>query len=471
MSDKQHRERMRNEPAFWRQNIKLEVSGHAAWYADVQDDWQEDYSLRMDGQWLYSAGIQQEFVGPMWSWRELCRGAAKTWGLAARMAWALEFAPQRSNYGWYASDTDQGRRAIEEITKHIELNPWHTLTIQRNTVTNPTTGSTLQINSADVASGYGALYSGIAIDEIGNWANTPSAERQWQMIASTAIKKKNCVMEVITNAGNMTHWQYPLMTAVKEDAAGPNPNWYFESVRKRPSWYTDDAWEAQRRMLPSPTFARLFEVQWTPESSTGVSATDLDAVTMLLGELDRRTNAYDCFVCATDLGWRHDRSSNVVVARHLATGQIHVLYANSLSPADYGGELPLRVVEDELLDIHRRFNLDQLVFDPREAVGLSQRLADRGMPCGRMNLGPETQDKMAKTFLQAFNQRWVRLYEHAELARDILSMEVVDRVVGLKLQAARTSGGHSDMGFAFAMALLAVREFEPQQTEGEVLFA
>jgi hypothetical protein len=50
-------------------------------------------------------------------------------------------------------------------------------------------------------------------------------------------------------------------------------------------------------------------------------------------------------------------------------------------------------------------------------------------------------------------------------------MEVVDRTVGLKLQAARTSGGHSDLGFAFAIALYATLNYQTINTRDEVLIA
>jgi hypothetical protein len=77
---------------------------------------------------------------------------------------------------------------------------------------------------------------------------------------------------------------------------------------------------------------------------------------------------------------------------------------------------------------------------------------------------------MAKIFLQAFNQRLVQLYPHADLIRDLLSMEVVDRTIGLKLQAARTSGGHSDLGFAYAMALCAAWNYQAADVADEVLY-
>ena len=146
----------------------------------------------------------------------------------------------------------------------------------------------------------------------------------------------------------------------------------------------------------------------------------------------------------------------------------------SWHPQDYGGELPLEIVEREIEIVHQFFSLDKLVFDPREATGLSQRLHSSGVPCYRATLAPAMQNEMAKLLLKTFNQRTARLYRHSDLIRDLLSLEVVDRTIGLKLVAARSSGGHSDLGFAYAIANVVAHEtlagYE-NECGDEVLFA
>src|SRR5438128_2357411 len=108
-------QRMAIDPAFCRQQTVLEASGRTVLYRDVVEPWQEQGFTAMDAAWLYCIGLSPNYAGPMRQFRELCRGAAKTWGLAWRVSWALQFAPRRIKINWYAADTDQARLGIRSI--------------------------------------------------------------------------------------------------------------------------------------------------------------------------------------------------------------------------------------------------------------------------------------------------------------------------------------------------------------------
>jgi hypothetical protein len=449
----------------------VEVSGSLKRYADIATDWQERGFTMMDRAWLRSIGVITEDVPIMRSWRELVRGAAKTWALACRAAWALEFAPRRIKINAYAGDSDQARLVVKSIQTHCDANQWHTLEIQKNVVRNPTTGSELEIMSADAATGFGALVDAIFVDEIGNWPDTDQSLRLWEMIISTATKKQSCLAEVATNAGRTESKIYEIRNGVRDDAASSDPLWYFESVKEIPNWFTPRQLAEQKRLLSPSAYARLWENSWSSGTDSGVSPTDYDACEVLFEEHPRRQREFDAYIAACDLGWRHDRTGLVVLAVNYRRNITQLAYCAQFRPQDYGGELPLSVVEEAIEEVHRKYILNWLVFDPREATGLSQRLCDRGLPCARISLTPDVQDAMAKGLLKAFNQRTIQVYPHAELRKDILSLEVVDRTIGLKLQAARTAGGHSDLGFSAAIALYCVANYEPMASRDEVLIA
>lgn len=461
-------QRMAANPAYYRSELNIEVSGQVVRYADTRAGWQEADFGAMDKAWMRCIGRHKGDVTPMRAWLERCRGASKTSDQAIMVCYALAFSTFPLKGIACSGDRDQARLLKDAIRRLCELNKWlgDVFEIQNWVVRCKITGAELEIMSSDAASGYGKLVDFILIDEIGNWADTEQARQFWYVVSSTLTKKANCLCVSITNAGRIDSWQWEVREAIREDK-----NWYFHALSTVPSWITEEQLKEQQRLLPPHVYTRLWGNRWTAGTDTGVSPADLEACTVLLAEQERRLPMFDYYIAACDLGWRHDRTGIVVLAFSPLRGDIRLAYCESWQPQDHGGELPLRVVEDALWEIHKCFRLDSLVFDPREATGLSQRLCDRGVPCGRMNLSPDVQDNMAKVFLQAFNQRRVKLYPHSELHKDLLSMEVVDRTIGLKLQAARTAGGHSDLGFAFAMALLVAWEYQPVTAGDEVLFA
>jgi hypothetical protein len=458
-------ERMGESPASYRQQLRIEVSGDVVRYADVAADWQEADFCAMDAAWLRCIGRTKAEVKPMRAWLERPRGASKTHDLACMACWGLRFAPRRVRFIWCAGDVDQARLGIKAMQQLCELNPWLGLEVQRNIVRNPATGSELEVLTSDAATGYGQLVDAVLVDEICNWADTDSAQRFWQMVASTISKKRNCLCVCISNAGRVDSWQWDIREAIREDE-----NWYFHALQTVPPWISEAQLAEQKRLLPPNAYARLWENKWSSGTDTGLSPADVEACCVLHGPLQGRSFGHDAIIAACDLGWRHDRTGLVVLAMSFERREISLAHCESWHPHDHGGELPLEVVEDEIHWLHRQFRFDQLVFDPREATGLSQRLVNAGVPCARASLTPEMQDGMAKILLQAFNQRWVKLYRDPDLIRDLLSLEVVDRTIGLKLQAARTAQGHSDLGFAFAIALFAAVNYTPEVAE-EVLIA
>ena len=458
--------RMATDPEFYRSQLNIEVSGDVVRYADVGTGWQDADFRAMDPAWLRCVGRTKGEVIPMRAWLERCRGASKTGDLAVMVCWALYFATFPLRLISASGDKDQAKLLRDAIRRLCELNPWlgDALEVQQYIIRNKLNGSELEVLSSDAATGYGKLVDGILVDEIGNWSNTDQAQHFWYVVSSTLTKKQNCLCVAITNAGRVDSWQWEIREAIREDR-----NWYFHQLSTVPEWITEAQLAEQKRLLPLNVYARLWDNKWSSGTDSGLSPADVEACTLLVSEQDRRSHDYDLYVAACDLGWRHDRTGLIVLA--VRPGRIALAYAESWLPQDYGGELPLSVVEAELIKVNQRFSLDQLVFDPREATGLSQRLTDKGLPCARMNLAPDVQNDMAKLFLQIFNQRVVLLYPHAELIRDLLSMEVVDRTVGLKLQAARTAGGHSDLGFSFAMAVYAAWNYYPINPPDEVLVA
>ena len=234
------------------------------------------------------------------------------------------------------------------------------------------------------------------------------------------------------------------------------------------SLFTDAQIEEQRRLLPACVFDRLWNNRWSSGTDSGLSPSLVAEANKLLEPLYRRTSAYDPIVVGVDIGYRADRTGIIALGFNHTTRKIDLLHSITFSPLDYGGEIPLQVIEDELLDIHGRLSVDCFYFDPKEAVGMTQRLANRGLQVSRLILSrADVQSGMALTLLKIFNERIIRLYDDPDLVRDLLSLEIIERVSGFKVQAARTTAGHADLGFAFCMCAFAIWSYQPAATQGD----
>ena len=96
----------------------------------------------------------------------------------------------------------------------VRLNPWlgGILDVQKNLVVNiaaghPGEGGRLDIFTSDVASSWGILPDLIIADELCHWEGDGSL---WHSIISSAAKRKNCLLCVISNAGFIDSWQWPV---------------------------------------------------------------------------------------------------------------------------------------------------------------------------------------------------------------------------------------------------------------------
>ena len=320
-------QRMASDLAYYRSRLLIEVSGKVVRYSDVAAEWQDQDFKAMDQAWLRCVGLGDTDV-KMRSLLERCRGASKTSDLAIMAAWGLKFAPRRVKFNWYSGDQDQAALGVEALETLCALNPWLGLEIQRKIVRNPATGSALEILSSDAATGYGQLVDAVLVDEIANWPDTPSAEKLWHVVASTLPKKKNCLCQIITNAGRIDSWQWKVREVIREDAG-----WYFHNLRVTPSWITQDQIMEQRRLLPRSVFDRTCCNNWTSGTDNGVDPADVEACCTLQGPMPRRLPEYDAYIAACDLGWTHDQTGLVVLAVSIARGEIALAYAAELAPA------------------------------------------------------------------------------------------------------------------------------------------
>lgn len=93
-------------------------------------------------------------------------------------------------YYWLAADGDQGALAIDAIAGFVERTPTLAgrVEIQSRRVVAPDTGASLDVLAADAAGAWGLRPTGVFVDELAQWMDTPQPRRLWEAV-STAVAK------------------------------------------------------------------------------------------------------------------------------------------------------------------------------------------------------------------------------------------------------------------------------------------
>lgn len=203
--------RYRDNPAEFRDDLLIDVDGIVRRFGDVQDDWQRTDFAALDPGMMRSAGLTDE-PAKMRAYLERGRGHSKTTDIAIVCVWALAFAARPIRAYCFAADKDQAKLLLDAIETIVRLNPWLSkliLTVQKNAVVNcaekghPGTGARLDVFTSDVGSSYGLLPDLIVCDELCHWQGDGSL---WHSIISSAAKRSNCLLCVISNAGFVDSW-------------------------------------------------------------------------------------------------------------------------------------------------------------------------------------------------------------------------------------------------------------------------
>ena len=236
----------------------VDVDGVARRFGDVMDDWQAKDFAALDPALMRCNGRKPDADVKSRAYLERGRGHSKTTDLAVMAVWALAFAARPIRGYCFAADKDQAALLKDAMATICRLNPWLAaiLDVQKNLVVNiakghPGEGGQLEIFTSDVGSSYGILPDLIIADELVHWEGDGSL---WHSLISSAAKRSNCLLVVITNAGFVDSWQWAVREAARLDEA-----WYFSRLDgPRASWLTPARLAEQRRMLPAIAYLRLW---------------------------------------------------------------------------------------------------------------------------------------------------------------------------------------------------------------------
>jgi phage terminase large subunit-like protein len=461
-----------NDAAAFRDSLTVDVDGIARRFGDVMDDWQRDDFATLDPALKRAAGRSTK-TAKMRAYLERPRGHSKTTDLAVTAVWALAFATRPLRGYCYAADQDQAALLKQAMETVLRLNPWlgDILEVQKNQVANvakghPGQGGTIRIETSDVGSSFGILPDIIIADEVTHWQGDGSL---WHSLISSAAKRSNCLLVVISNAGFVDSWQYGVREAARTDEA-----WIFSRLDgPQASWLTPERLAEQRRMLPAVAYARLWLNCWS--SGGGDALTEQDINAAFLDGLAPMTGTEPGFIfCGgLDLGLTRDCAALVVlgIPEGGRSGRIRLAH-NRLWRPTLGRKIDLMEVERHILEVDRQFGLENVAFDPWQAELMAQRLeADTGHRSRnarrlfgnkpRMREVPPTGANVreqATLIIESFTDRRFQFYPCEPLKQDLQKLRVEERSYGVRLTSPRDSDGHGDTFSAFALALLVGHE-------------
>lgn len=464
------------DPAAFRDSLIVDVDGTARRFGQVMDGWQRDDFAALDPALMAAAGRSKEPARSR-AWLERPRGHSKTTDLAILVVWALVFATRPLRGYAYAKDKDQAKLLRDAVANIVRLNPWigTILQVQTHGVVNvakghPGEGGTLTIEASDVGSSYGILPDLIIADELCHWEGDGSL---WNSLLSSAAKRANCLMVVISNAGFADSWQWSIREAARTDES-----WIFSRLDgPRASWMTEARLAEQRRMLPAVAFARLWLNEWSSGGGDALLPSDIDAAFRADLEPMRGRVPGWLFVAGVDLGLTRDCSAVVVLAVPDGRwGKIRLANHRLWRPT-LGQKIDLRDVEEHILELDREYNLETVAFDPWQAELLAARLEAessrrrRSQPnrawakAWMREVQPTAANlrEQATITLESFADRRLELFECEPLRRDLMKLRVEEKSYGCRLTSPRDDHGHGDSFSAFANALLIAHELSTKK--------
>lgn len=353
-------------PIEFRRLLRFDA-GAGQCLGDALEKWQAADFAALDGAWLKLAGrgkkesLRRAYI-------ERPRGHGKTSDMAAQVLWILLHADTALQGLVAAADRDQAsllREAIERLSK-LNATLCETLKFRQNMVLNAETGSRLEVISSDVQSSWGALPDFVVCDELSHW---PKPDL-WHSLYSSAAKKSNCVLAILTNAGVGRGWQWEVREAARKSAS-----WYFSSIPGPCApWIRTEDLEEQREMLPAGVYDRLWRNVW--QEGGGEFVTLIEAEACRDAALRRREDGDpgQHYFAAVDYAEKRDYTVGVVV--HRAGQRVVVDRMDVIRPRP---DAPVEVawVEKWMERIARTFHSVTFVVDEYQLVSTIQRYSRR----------------------------------------------------------------------------------------------
>ncbi len=336
-------------------------------YHSSQLLWQEQDFAALDPAWQFLAG-QNIDVPYRRAYIERPRGHSKTSDMAVQILWVLLFASRPLSGLAAAADRDQAALIRDVALRIAKLNKplCETLDFRKHLIINNQTGSQLEIISSDVGSSWGQLPDFVICDELCHWEKPEI----WFSLLSSAAKRPQCLLTVLTNAGVGRDWQWDV-----REAARKSSQWYFSSLEgSQAPWITEESLNEQRDLLPKPVFERLWENIWQHSDGEFVSLAEAEACCDSQLKQCERSEPHRQYVAAIDYAEKHDYTAAVVLhhdGTRIIVDRMDVIAPQPDSP------VPVQWVEEWMVNTAKNFQNITFIIDEYQLLGIIQKWESR----------------------------------------------------------------------------------------------
>src|ERR1700737_4778462 len=286
-----------------------------------------------------------------------------------------------------ANDLSQAQeRVFEAIRRIIEVSPLlrREANITQNKITFPATGSTITCLTGNYASAAGGHPTISTCDEL--WAFTSERSRRlYDELVPTPTKQISCRLITtyagFSGEGQMLEELYN--RGMQQPELGPNLRggdgllmaWHHEPITP---WQTTEWMDECRRSLRPNQYLRMIENRFVSSESNFIELSAWDrCVDKSIGAVptDRSLPVY----VGVDASHKHDSTAIVATHYNKQTQQVRLVWHRIFQPSP---EQPLdfeQTVERTLHELHKRFLVRGIWYDPWQMQASAQRLTKAGL--------------------------------------------------------------------------------------------
>jgi len=451
---------IRTCPARFRSAIGIEPGGER--FAGQLRDWQRVDFAALDPAWQRLALGTAPLAAPVRrAYIERPRGHSKTTDTAVQLVWVMSAAVSAVNGLVAAADLEQAALVHAAMQRIARANGalLENLVFLQNSVRHRETGSLLKIVSSDVRSSYGELPDFVICDELCHWRSP----ELWHSLLSSAAKRPESVLVVLSNAGIGRGWQWDAREAARVD-----PAWYFSSLdRPQAPWITEESLTEQQRLLPPAVFARLWLNQWQHSDGEFVSLAEAEACRDESLVCRDRGEPRVAYVASIDYAEKRDLTVGCICHRD---GDAVIVDRMDVVRPTPGRTTPVKWVSDWMHAMAAAFPGIRFILDAHQLVSVIQSL-ETAYPIERYEFrSGQGNHELALTLRQLILERQVRWYrgcgairgEGDDVPRDHLEHELASLIVrelpGGRFRFDHRNDGrhHDDRSFALAVACRAL---------------
>ena len=348
-----------------------------------------------------------------------------------------------------AADRDQGALLDQ---RHQQVRGPHPRT-RRISCRSAATKSTapgdvvLEALPADPAGSYGRQPALLIVDELAQWSDTPSAHERWLANYTGMHKVPDARLVVLTTAGDPAHFSH----AIRE-RADASPMWRLHEVAGPSPWADPAYLEEQHASLSEASWRRFYLNEWTAGDDRFTTLEDVTACVRSGGPLQPHPRRRVRHRCRPRMETRpHRRRRRSPRTQHDEPGAPTVV-VDRLDVWAGSGDNPVdpRRRRSSILATADTFGRATVKMDPREAVGMAQRLRAHGLDVIEAPFTAALNSQLARTLEPLLRAHRLEIPDDADLIDELVDLRIVEPATG-HARIEHTPGHHNDQAIAIAL--------------------